>query len=233
MSTSITGWDIAIRLALAVLAGGLIGFNRGEHGRAVGIRTTILVCLAACLAMVEANLLLLTTGKTSSSFVQIDPLRFPLGILTGIGFIGAGAIVKKNDLIIGLTSAATIWFVTTIGLCLGSGQLGLGLAGFVLALGTLWGLKQVEKRLPRSRMARLKISADPEFAERQFLDPLMRDGIRVVAIGSEWSESHARRIYNYRLFWKADQEGLTRPAALGELAGFSGVREFSWELEGE
>ena len=142
------------------------GFNRGEHGRAVGVRTTILVCLAACLAMVEANLMLVTTGKTSSSFAQIDPLRFPLGILAGIGFIGAGAIIKKNDFVLGLTSGATIWFVTTIGLCLGGGQLGLGLAGFALALGTLWRLQQIEKRLPRSRRAWPRLPESENFLGR-------------------------------------------------------------------
>ena len=72
-------------------------------------------------------------GKTSSSFAVMDLMRLPLGILSGMGFIGAGAIVRKDSLVHGLTTAATLWFVTGLGLCFGGGQLALarfGRAGF-------------------------------------------------------------------------------------------------------
>ena len=82
--------DIGLRLALTVLAGALIGINRQAGGHAAGFRTTILVGLAACLAMIQANLLLPVSGKTPESFAVMDTLRFPLGILTGVGFIGGG-----------------------------------------------------------------------------------------------------------------------------------------------
>src|SRR5438128_8528925 len=78
--------DAAIRLALAIVAGLVVGFNREERSQAAGLRTTVLVCLAACLAMVLANLLLDTSGKDQTKFAQIDVLRLPLGILSGIGF---------------------------------------------------------------------------------------------------------------------------------------------------
>ena len=100
--------DIAIRLALTMVAGGIVGFDRGVQGHAAGFRTTILVGLAASIAMIQANILLSTSGKTVESFVQIDVMRLPLGILTGVGFIGAGTIFKKGDLIAGVTTAATV-----------------------------------------------------------------------------------------------------------------------------
>ena len=81
------GWgEIALRLALTVFAGILIGINRSEHGHAAGLRTTLLVCLAASLSMLQVNLLLPMAGKTSSSFAVMDLMRLPLGILSGMGF---------------------------------------------------------------------------------------------------------------------------------------------------
>jgi putative Mg2+ transporter-C (MgtC) family protein len=74
------------------LAGTLIGLNRWERERPAGLRTTILVWLAASLAMIEANVLIGTRGKPADSFAQIDVMRLPLGILSGMGFIGAGVI---------------------------------------------------------------------------------------------------------------------------------------------
>jgi putative Mg2+ transporter-C (MgtC) family protein len=139
-----TWQDVLIRLALAVAAGLLIGFNREERSQAAGLRTTVLVCLAACLAMVLANELLDTTGKDQSKFAQIDVLRLPLGILSGIGFIGAGAIIKRGDVVVGVATAATIWFMTVVGLCFGAGQLALGVGTTALAFLLLWTLRWID-----------------------------------------------------------------------------------------
>ena len=144
------GWkEVAIRLAWTVLAGLVIGFNRGEHGRPAGLRTTLLVCLAASLSMIQCNLLLTTDGKTPSSFSVLDLMRLPLGVLSGMGFIGAGTIIRKGDLVHGVTTAATLWFVTLLGLCFGGGQTGLGLAALGIACVALWGLKYVEAIMPQ------------------------------------------------------------------------------------
>ena len=127
MSTDITWADIALRLALTVVAGAVIGLNRGEHGLPAGLRTTLLVCLAACLSMIQANILMASGGKPGDSFVTIDLMRLPLGILSGMGFIGGGVILKRGNLVLGVTTAATLWFVTVLGLCFGGGQLAAGL----------------------------------------------------------------------------------------------------------
>jgi putative Mg2+ transporter-C (MgtC) family protein len=84
--------------------------------------------------MIQVNLLLPSAGKPSDSFVMLDLMRLPLGVLSGMGFIGARAIVRRNDLVQGVTTAATLWYVTMMGLCFGGGQLGLGLAALGLAL---------------------------------------------------------------------------------------------------
>src|SRR5689334_20083495 len=79
MPLTLDGLDVCIRLSLAVLAGVLIGLNRGESGKVAGLRTTLLVCLAACLAMLQVNVLLGQAGKTADSFIQLDLMRLPLG----------------------------------------------------------------------------------------------------------------------------------------------------------
>ncbi len=151
--------DIALRLALTMIAGTVIGFNRGVRGHGAGLRTTILVGLAAAVAMIQANILLPLDGKTSGSFAVMDLMRLPLGILTGVGFIGGGTILKRGDLVTGVTTAATLWAVTVIGLCLGGGQLGLGVVATVLAVLTLWALRWLDVRIPRDHRAVLVIES--------------------------------------------------------------------------
>jgi putative Mg2+ transporter-C (MgtC) family protein len=155
MPTFISWEQIALRLTLALIASFLIGFDRDEHGKTSGIRTTMLVCLAATLAMLQTNLLMNSTGKSSDSFVVLDLMRLPLGILSGIGFIGAGAILRKDGFVHGLTTAATLWFVTVLGLLFGGGQLILAVTATAIALLILWALKQLEKRLPTHRSGTL------------------------------------------------------------------------------
>ncbi len=91
MPTVLDGREILLRLVLTVAAGLAIGWNRGEHGRPAGMRTTLLVCLAASLSMLQANSMMGSVGRASDSFVMIDVMRLPLGVLSGMGFIGAGA----------------------------------------------------------------------------------------------------------------------------------------------
>jgi putative Mg2+ transporter-C (MgtC) family protein len=97
--------------------------------------------------MVQVNYLLPLAGRHPDSFVMNDLMRFPLGILTGVGYIGAGAILRRRELIIGVTTAATLWYVTVIGLCFGGGQLFLGWVAAVIGLGVLWLLRWFEEAM--------------------------------------------------------------------------------------
>jgi len=167
MTSSLQWSDIALRLALTVVVGVAIGLNRTEHGKAAGMRTTLLVCLAASVAMIQVNLLLPTAGRPPGSFVMNDLMRFPLGILTGVGFIGGGAILRRENIVIGVTTAATLWLVTVIGLCIGGGQIALGLAATAIGIFALWGLQWVEARLKHQTRARLtvQLGAETDVAE--------------------------------------------------------------------
>lgn len=159
MQPTLDWGDVLLRLGLTLCAGAVIGANRGEHGKPAGLRITILVCLAASLAMLLANLLLPTAGRPSNSFVQMDVMGLPLGILTGMGFIGGGTILRRDDIVVGVTTAATLWLVTVIGLCIGAGQIALGSLATALGLVVVWGLEIVERHLPQMRRATLVLTA--------------------------------------------------------------------------
>lgn len=126
--------DIGLRIAATLVAGVLIGINRERGGHAAGLRTTVLVGMAACISMIQANLLLSTSQAANGS---MDALRLPLGILTGVGFIGGGAILRRGDVATGVTTAATLWLMTTVGLCFGGGQVIIGAIASVIAFVTL------------------------------------------------------------------------------------------------
>jgi putative Mg2+ transporter-C (MgtC) family protein len=147
--------DLALRVVLTLIAGGLIGFNRGVSGHAAGLRTTILVGLAACLAMMQANLLLVSAVPNGG--VRADVMRLALGILSGVGFIGGGTILRRGELVTGVTTAATLWFITVVGLCFGGGQLWLGAAGSAIGFLVVSALKWAELRMPRDQRALLKV----------------------------------------------------------------------------
>src|SRR3974390_842193 len=101
MTTTLPWTEILERLALTLVAGALIGLNRWERGRAAGVRTMVLLSLAASIAMIQANVLLGTTGKAANSFATMDVMRLPLGILSGMGFIGAGVILRRGQMVLG------------------------------------------------------------------------------------------------------------------------------------
>jgi putative Mg2+ transporter-C (MgtC) family protein len=204
-----TWTNIALRLLLTMLAGAIIGFDRGARGHAAGFRTTILVALAASVAMIQANILLPVTGKTSESFGVMDLMRLPLGILTGVGFIGAGTIIRKGELITGVTTAATLWLVTVIGLCFGGGQLALGTAATVLAVITLRMLKWVDARISREHRARLVLACDPSWNVLEDVSAL----VRPMAFQARFQEQRRRAAsgkaeYVFELAWRRPKHAI-------------------------
>jgi putative Mg2+ transporter-C (MgtC) family protein len=194
--------DIALRLALTVIASALLGFDRGARGHAAGLRTTMLVGLAAALAMIQANILLPVDGKTSSSFSVLDLMRLPLGILTGVGFIGGGAILKRGDIVRGVTTAATLWVTTVIGLCFGGGQLGLGIAGAGLSLVTLFVLDWLDRRIPRQHHARLTIEVDKGADYNDLPQAILPEKYAAQFLEQSATDNPARVKIAYELTWR-------------------------------
>lgn len=143
--------DFALPLLSAIVAGGLIGFEREWRGRAAGFRTHILVCLASALLMEVA----VSQGDwrfapLAGTEIVSDPTRMAHGVLTGIGFLCAGVIFRSGFSIHGLTTAASLWITAAIGLVFGAGLFVLGAAGAALTLAILVGLRLVNRRLPQA-----------------------------------------------------------------------------------
>lgn len=228
MSITLTWSEIALRLFCALATGGLIGLNRSERGHAAGLRTAILVCLAACVAMLQVNLLLPLAGRPSDSFVMNDLMRLPLGILSGMGFIGAGAIVRRDNFVVGVTTAATMWFLTVLGLCFGGGQVMLGIVGAAVAILVLAGLKYVEDRMKQDHQGRLFIVTTPSGPdEAEILSVVRQDGFKVSSCGFAAGESD-RHEWTCELRWRAALSETTIPGFIRRLGATRGVTRISW-----
>jgi putative Mg2+ transporter-C (MgtC) family protein len=229
MTTPLHWTDIVLRLALTILAGILVGYNRSEHGKAAGMRTTLLVCLAASVAMLQVNLLLPMAGRPPNSFVMNDLMRLPLGILTGVGFIGGGAILRRDDIVVGVTTAATLWLVTVIGLCLGGGQLALGIAAMLLGLLALWVLKWVEDKLRRERSSRFAIEVDASGpAETEIRRRLRNNDLSIWQSECVVDGVTGRRRLIFRVHEIRRRADTTTPPIVGELVREAGVIRIEW-----
>ncbi len=225
--------DITLRLVLSLIAGALVGVDRTERGRAAGLRTTILVCLAASVSMIQTNLLLMTVGKTPDSFGALDFMRLPLGILTGMGFIGAGAILRHGDRVQGITTAATLWLVTVIGLCLGGGQIALGLTTLALTLFVLWALKRVETHMHQQRRATLSLLIhDGGPTEGELWTILLGSGFQITSwdITSIRADAVPMRKVRCEVLWRGRFEELLPPPIIRQLAERPGVTKLRWKV---
>ncbi len=139
----LTDIQIMIRLFLSLVLGGLIGLERQLHRHAAGLRTHILVCLGSCLIMLTS----LYVFDIYKDKVPLDPARIAAGVITGIGFLGAGAIIREREGIKGLTTAASLWVAAGIGLAVGCGFWKAGAFTTALSLIALLFLRQIETKI--------------------------------------------------------------------------------------
>jgi len=136
-----TGYQILARLLLATLIGGAIGFERGSRGRAAGFRTHILVCLGSTLIMMTS----MHIFEMYSGIATVDPARIAAQVVTGIGFLGAGTILRSGSTVKGLTTAASLWAVAGIGLAIGCGFYSAALISSVLVFVALVVFSKMEE----------------------------------------------------------------------------------------
>ena len=134
---------LIIRTLLAIICAGVIGFERDAHGSAAGLRTHILVCLGAMIAM--------STGVFAATHFSGDASRIGAQVVSGIGFIGAGTIMVNRGHIKGLTTAAGLWTSACIGLAIGTGFYEAAIVGSIAVLIVERWLKRLKKRIMRKR----------------------------------------------------------------------------------
>jgi len=157
--------ELLVRLVLASVLGGVIGLEREVHGRPAGFRTHLLVSLGSCLfAIVSLEVYRRFGNFTGSGPVGVDPGRIAAQVVTGIGFLGAGAILRDKTSIRGLTTAACLWVAAALGLACGIGLFYLAIAVTLIAIASLLLLKRLENRLPRDSYVYLQVWGDADAA---------------------------------------------------------------------
>jgi putative Mg2+ transporter-C (MgtC) family protein len=189
--------EIVLRLLLGALFGGIIGFERQVHGRPAGFRTHMLVCLALVLLMVVSENYHYLILEKDASFIRIDPARIAMGAITGVGFLGAGVIVKTGVTVQGLTTAASIWMVSAIGLAVGSGLYTASIWAFAITLFALFVLRAVEGRMSRMSFMSLSITSSEGLTEEQITEALAKHG--AYAHNIEYEKDIATRELSYRM----------------------------------
>lgn len=138
-------WELVLRMAVAALLGGLVGIEREYSGHSAGLRTNILVAVGACLFTI------LSIEGFPNGAAARDTARIAAQIVSGIGFLGAGAVFRDGDGVRGLTTAATIWLVAAMGMAVGAGLYSLAVASVVLTLIVLVALAPLSDALGRRR----------------------------------------------------------------------------------
>ncbi|MGH3003413.1 MAG: MgtC/SapB family protein [Gaiellaceae bacterium] len=141
------GWDALLRLAVACALGTAIGFERELRDREAGVRTHLLVSLGAALFTIVSAFGFHDILTSGGGAIQLDPSRIAAQIVTGIGFLGAGAIIREGLSVRGLTTAATLWVVAAIGMACGAGYYWPAVAATLLTLFALWPLRLLAYRL--------------------------------------------------------------------------------------
>lgn len=143
--------DVIVKILLACLLGGLIGLERESINRPAGLRTHILVCVGSTLVMTINTILVVSYSST----VNLDPGRFGAAVLSGIGFLGAGTIIREGNSVSGLTTAASLWTIACIGLTIGSGHFLLATFTTLVVLIVLFTFARFENKITSG--SRIKI----------------------------------------------------------------------------
>jgi len=212
--------EIIIRLVLGAILGGIIGFERQTHGRPAGFRTQLLVCMASVLIMIVSEYYQ-HLSYMDPSYVRVDPGRIAAGAITGVGFLGAGVILRMGITIQGLTTAACLWMVSAIGLAVGGGLYLAGIAACALTLFSLLVLRVVERKMPRLVFKFLTIIADDSI-EEDIKSVLKAHNSRTASIDYEKDVLKGEITYNITISLKYD---VPIKAILDEISSIKSVKK--------
>lgn len=222
--------DMVIRVGLAFLVGLILGFERERHGRAAGMRTTMLVCVSSAIVMLFSQYLFLESSPAAAGW-RPDPARLAAGVLAGMGFLGAGVIVRQENVIHGVTTAAVLWFSSILGLVLGGGYLVLGLAGFTVALIALFLLPAAEAYIQSDRYAVLTIvSAGEGPSQKEVVDRVegLCLGAKLKHTGLEIDREEHRRTMRFEVKIKKSRMSQCENLSVELISGLPGVVQVRW-----
>jgi len=178
--------EFFLSILLAALAGGLIGLEREYHDKTAGLRTMILIATGSALFTILSQVI----------GTDIDPARVAAALVSGVGFLGAGAIIKAGMNIRGLTTAASIWLVASLGMGMGAGEYALTFSVTMFVLLVLWILPFIERRIDAMHefLEFTIITHNDDHCEEQILNILNEENIRYVSIHRAKHFDHQREL---------------------------------------
>lgn len=216
-------------ILLAIVLGGMIGIEREIHGRPAGFRTHILVCLSSTLLIRASQLMPAAVPDSAIDVTTVfDPSRLGAGVVTGIGFLGAAAVIRSGDIVRGITTGACVWAVAVLGVVIGSGGYGLAIVGASVMLGVLvlfdhalsWTSPVVYRRLQvvteDAELGRLHARLATLLGER---------GISIQDASGGCGDGPPELILHVRC--RSAQQA---PEVLEAVAGLAGVRAARWSM---
>lgn len=220
---------IFVKLLLSALSGLLIGYEREVHGQAAGLRTNILVCLSGCLLMIiSLNITEIFASYTQSSTVRVDPSRVASYAVAGMGFLGAGAIIKGKGSVRGLTTAASLWMVTALGLAIGAGFFIPAFLTLLVCLPVLYNLRLLKPDIIKNDIHTLltvKCSCIV-YPLDHIRDTLNQyKDVTIESIGYFEDREHCMATYVFRLIGKND---LKWERIVKSLLEIDSILEISW-----
>ena len=218
--------ELMLRILLGTGLGAVIGLERDLHGRPAGLRTHAIVALASSTFMVVSTRFVFFQHYASGDLVEVDASRIAASVVSGIGFLGAGAILRTGITIRGLTTAAGLWLVSAIGMAAGGGMYAVSIFVTILGLAALTLLRWFEDRGEQAARQRITLVLDESLSPvPSIVDALSRVGCAVSEQDYELTRNEGARItFDVRTAKPVDGHTLARA-----LAGAAGVRQLKIE----
>jgi putative Mg2+ transporter-C (MgtC) family protein len=214
--------EIILRMGTSIGLGAVIGYERGKHDHPAGLRTHAIVAMSATLFMiVSAHALHIDTPSPPGVTVSFDPTRIASYVVAGIGFLGGGAIARVGLSVKGLTTAASLWMVTAVGLAVGAGLYLAGFVGTAFGYCVLEGFPFIEKRPTSKVRRRARLELDGEADAAALLDRLRGAGVEARAIDLERDLQGGQLVVTLDLDHDTEDRAV---ALLGELERIPGLR---------
>ena len=228
-------WEIQVmlgKLALSAVIGAAIGFERETHGQAAGLRTNILVCVGSCLLMMLSLHMeeLHRHLGVDQSVVRLDPARIASYAIASMGFLGAGAIITGRGSVRGLTTAASLWIVTAMGLAVGAGYMVPAVLSLVISLVILYGFRRIKGAFPRDEHTILTLKFDTRDRPLEQIKAVLNEfdlAIQFINYRVEFPSE----VVTYRIRLQS-KENKPWGQIVKRISASQGLKEFSW-VEGE
>jgi putative Mg2+ transporter-C (MgtC) family protein len=220
--------DIAPVL-LAVVLGGSVGFEREIHGRPAGLRTHMLVCLASAMLIYASRRVPIELSESNAALrIVMDPNRLAAGIVTGIGFLGASTVIRAGDIVRGITTGATVWYVAGLGVVIGQGEYRLAVASTIVVILVLAGVDRMSRRIAPviyRRMTVTGLNAPLPELSRAVSVILGEHGIRVQDVSGRRGASNEpfELVFHVRC-----RNTFQAPEMMDQVARTSGVVRVDW-----